>query len=124
MRIPLANTWPATLPLPEVEYEGDPKNASIKGEDYMVVLRRSRRETSYMTLSVRWTMTPSQFSAFQAFLEDINGSSLFTINLRFPKSTDLTEWAGKFFEEIQSTYEDGYWRISTSLLLFQPIETY
>lgn len=123
MIITLDNEWPATLPLPAIDYSGIPRNQTIYSPDVAYfVERRSRFTRSYCLLSVTWKFDDDQFELFKTFVDSLgNGTAQFKIELRFPKNTALTEWAVRLEPTYEGTYTDGRWDISAGLELISPI---
>lgn len=111
MSVPLnvANTWPATLPLPSLEYSGaafvptiiSPNSAGRSR-------RRSRWTTTYANVDVNWKFSKDQYAAFLVFWGTTlgNGSATFSIELRYPKSTDLDVWVVQFVGGLNNQTED------------------
>lgn len=117
-------SWPSDFPLPYVDYSGDPRYPNtVSPVRNANILRRSRFETSYATAQVRWIMDVDQYEKFKVFYGDQlgNGNSSFTIQLRYPKNSVLTEWLVAFLEGFQATYHEGLWEVRASLDLKWPV---
>ena len=117
------NTWPSTLPLPFIDYSGAPRNQTIFSPDLAFgVERRSRFTRSYCQLSVVWHFSDSQMEAFKAFLAALgNGAAVFSIELKFPRNTELTDWCVRVESSYNATFEDGVWIVQVGLELLYPV---
>jgi hypothetical protein len=118
------NEWPATLPLPYLDYSGNPYNQTIYSPDgAFFIARRSRFTKSYCILSVAWNFDDDEFEAFKLFVLNSlgNATSQFKIELRFPKNTELTEWAVRFESGYQANQNDGVWNVIAALELVNPV---
>lgn len=124
MVVTLDNEWPASLPLPLIDYSGVPKNQTlVTPEITHHIARRSRFTRSYCILSVGWTFNDDQLATFNDFLTSLgNGTAQFKIELRFPKNTGLTEWAVRIEDGYQVTYDDGIWKVTSNLELVSLID--
>jgi len=124
MILQVDNTWPAALPLPSINYSGNPRNGTIMSQDKgTLIARRSRFERSYSGLAVTWVLTSIQFASFKTFLHTNlnNGASQCKIELRFPYNTELTEWAMRIEDGYSATRADGIWTVTANLDLVNPI---
>jgi len=118
------NVWPSTLPLPFVDYNGEPRNGVVMGKEKdLVILRRSRFERSYTTLLVNWVFTDAQFTAFKTFYKDTLGlgASQFKIELRYPSNSVLTEYSVRISEGFEATYQEGLLNVAAVLELVNPV---
>lgn len=125
MSLVVTNAWPETLPLPSLDYQGTntaPTLISAPGK--MANLRRSRFEKNYPTLQVEWVLNDDQLVIFKSFFkEDLgNGIAHFSIELRYPKNSDLDEWSVRFVGGYQTIHEEGLWRVQASLLVINPVD--
>lgn len=114
------NEWPATIPIPYVDFSGSPRNRTIVGDPSAGrVNRRSRMQTGYSSLSVTWKLTEAQFELFKSFFTDDleMGCAQFKIELRFPRHTTLTEWIARFIDGFEASPigDDGNWEVTASL---------
>jgi hypothetical protein len=107
--------WPATLPLPFVDYAGANRNATISStfEDGPIV-RRSRFNKFYVPASVTWRLTEAQYAAFQTFFGITlgNGAAAFSLELRYPKNSALSTWMVRFVGGYSCEYLEGIWSIT------------
>lgn len=118
-------SWPETLPLPTIDYPGEPRNTTIVSAwDDLIVTRRSRFAKTYAILSVVWKMTADQFSDFKDFVSDDlqNSARLFTMDLRYPKNSALSTWVVRLMDTIESAYEDGIWTVQGNLEVLFPVD--
>lgn len=127
MQITADISWPdgsSPLPLPFFEFSGSCKNASIASEkESPRIDRRSRFQTSYASLAVRWVFTEEELAEFESFYENTlgNGVSCFSIDLRFPKNSELTSWLVRFDGGYQITKSDGPPIVEATLFLVSPM---
>lgn len=114
--------WPLSLPLPYVDFSGQPRHATlISPLGSAKIVRRTRFVAGVVTLPVSWMLTPEQYDAFKAFfLEDLgSGAALFLMELRYPRNSALSEWTVRFVEGYESRYLDGVWEVRAELDLLQ-----
>ena len=124
MNLTIDNAWPSSLPLPTVQFSGEPRNATITSQDLaMALTARSRFSRSYNAIAVSWQFTTAQYDDFKNFLlNDLgNGTAMFSIELKFPKNSELTQWAVRLIEGHAAEYQDGIWKVSAALELVNPI---
>jgi hypothetical protein len=117
-------TWPATLPLPFVDYSGQPDNSTIASPpESGVISRRSRFERTYLSIAVNWKFTPLQYETFKSFFaEDLgNGTAAFKIELRYPLNSVLLEWIVRFSEDYKAAHEDGTWTVQAAIDVVNPV---
>lgn len=119
-------TWPTDLPLPYTDATGAPAHAILASSyDTARIQRRLRFSgDACIELGVTWELTIGQYEDFKAFyLEDLhNGASLFQLELRHPKTTELTEWVVRFAQSYEASYDEGVWSVSASLQLLRLVE--
>lgn len=116
--------WPVALPLPFLEYSGEPRNGTlVSPTDAAAISRRSRFERSYTTLSVAWVFTDAQYQSFKTFFATTlgNGTAQFAIELRFPLNSGLTEWSVRIEDGYTAAHEEGMWRVQATLDLVNPV---
>lgn len=121
----LTHAWPVLIPLPILDYAGRPRYATISSpKENAFIARRSRFRRSYLAAAVSWMLTPAEYDAFQAFyLTDLgNGVALFSLELRYPKNSELTPWAVRFRGGYTGTSMEGIWNITSELDLVTPLE--
>lgn len=122
--IVVADTDQTPLPLPFIDYAGEPRNATVQSKATAPkILRRSRMFWTYQVIKATWFLTSVQYSAFQSLYEnDLGcGTAQFRMNLRYPKNTELTEWVCRFAGEgYGASYLDGVWQVASSLELIGP----
>lgn len=124
MILTVTNEWPATLPLPSVDYNGAPYNSTLVSPiENAAIERRSRFTRSYCGVSVQWVFTDEEYQDFRAFVKgDLgNGAAVFKIELRFPKNTELTAWAVRFSAGFEADFDEGYWTVQATLETVNPI---
>jgi hypothetical protein len=123
MNIQIDTPWPATLPLPTIDYAGTPINSTLfSATQSDKIDRRSRTTRTYVSIKVTWALDDTEYSAFKEFFKttlDI-GTSQFSIELRYPKNSVLTTWAARFSEGYQVDYGDGVRIIGAQLDLVNP----
>lgn len=116
-----ADTDETTLPLPFLEYSGEPRNAKIESKaNVQKIIRRSRFTKSYPMANLTWIFTQVQYYAFLAFYDAGLGlgTASFRINLRYPLNTDLTEWVVRFVGEGMTARQlVGAWQVTASVEL-------
>lgn len=123
MTITVDNTWPSSLPLPFIDYTGAPRNQTIFSPSLAYeVERRSRFTRSYCQLSVTWHFSDAQMEAFKTFLVALGGgAAVFSIELRFPKNTELTDWCVRVENSYEADFQDGVWVVQVGLELLYPV---
>lgn len=128
MRITVTNEFPASdkcgCPLPYIDYTGKPQNTTLNSDlNSGRIYRRARFLSQvYKTLQVKWVLSAAQYDVFQEFYSGLgNGISRFSLDLRFPKHSELTEWEVQLVGPYSADFQDGLWIISASLNLIQPM---
>jgi len=99
----VTNEWPATLPLPYIDFSGGADVATLfSPDDAAVIKRRSRQTQTFATIGIVWKFTPEQFTEFKEFWEDNLGvgAAVFAIELRYPKISELNTWLVKMVSEL------------------------
>jgi hypothetical protein len=117
-------SWPSTLPLPSIEYTGQPRYPLLISPKESIMLdRRSRFTTSYTDLAVTWMLSETEYDAFETFFSTTlnNGVAQFQIELKFPTLSALVAWAVRFLGDLSATYQDGYWQVQATIRLVNPI---
>lgn len=121
MNVPINITWPTSLSLPLLDYNGAVRDTMIVSPiESAAIKRRSRFTRVYPSLSVVWVMKMKEYKDFGSFfLHDLgNGAAQFKISLLFPLNSGLTDWIARFDEKgYEAEYMDGSWRVSGSLEL-------
>jgi hypothetical protein len=110
-------TWPATLPLPVVDFSGTPRNTTmVSPMENGNILRRSRYLKSYTSIDISLVLDPDEYAAFQTFFETTTdlGCALFKVELRYPQNTALTEWACRFLGGYEASYQEGLWSVTAA----------
>lgn len=120
--------WPDSIPLPFIDASAEPRNVVIASPpDTSGFIQRRLRFKNYPTgMSISWSgLEPEQYKAFKAFYLNTlnNGASLFLIDLRYPKSSELTQWAVRFIDRYSADYQDGLWMVSATIDLIHQIGT-
>jgi hypothetical protein len=121
----MVNVWPESLPLPFVDYSGAAMVGFINSDlTSAVTQRRTRFRKTYGAVACTWQLGTAQKRAFETFIADTlgNGASAFSIDLRLPKNTELTNWMVKLGGEgsYEIMFQEGTWRASASLELIAP----
>jgi len=124
MIIPIANVWPVSVPLPLVGFGGkvavpslySPKNSPLFD-------RRKRFKNNYSAMALNWNFSDEEFSAFESFFaHDLgNGTSRFSIELRFPDPNNLTSWVARFSNGYSATRSQGRCAVQASVDLDRPV---
>lgn len=118
------NEWPASLPLPYCDFGGGPRNATIVGAvENGHLARRSRFQKAYTNLEVDWRLrNRTLVAAFETFYETTLGMGVgrFTMDLRYPKNSDLTNWVVQFAGDYRIDHGDGVHFINATLDLLRP----
>jgi len=120
-QVPSLVEWPSDLPAPLESFSGE----TLYGNSYTDVesealYRVNRFKKVYYQLAVSWVFTKEQFETFQNFFDNdlYNGTSVFQIELRFPKTSQLKSWAVRFLEGYEAELLDkGIWKVQANLLL-------
>ena len=114
--------WPVALPLPLVDYNGEPRHPTIASSlENARIQRRSRYSAVVVGITVRWVLGIGEYDDFKEFfLTDLgNGGAQFIIPLRYPKNSALTDWKARFIGGYTSTYEDHNWMVEAQLDLLE-----
>lgn len=114
--------WPTTLPLPYVDFDGHPMQATLSSPvKNAKIQRRSRFYTAVTDVSVKWVLGIAENEEFEAFFEESldNGAALFSIDLKYPKLTELTNWIVRIKEGYSAEYQDGNWIIEAGMELIR-----
>lgn len=121
--------WPDDeIPLPYVDVQGQPQHATLaSGLHQMRIQRRNRFRSFTVSLSVRWVLSILQYDAFKLFYrtELTNGAAQFSIHLRYPYNSALTQWKVRFIGNHAATHDEGHWIVEATLELLSiipPIE--
>lgn len=112
--------WPTTLPLPFIDTAGEPSPANIVSPAETASIARRRRYTASVNrLQVQWVFKLDQYETFQSFFTtDLGmGTALFTIELKYPYTTNLTEWKVRLVSGYTASYIEGMWSIQGELEL-------
>lgn len=119
MTLTLNHSWPDTLPLPLLDFSASLRTGTlVDPADQAFISRRSRFNRFYRSMSAGWVLNIQEFDAFKTFFNDEigNGAALFRIELRYPKNSELTQWAVRFGEDgYEAQQLDGNWSISANL---------
>jgi len=113
-----------SIPLPFVDYAGSPRNTTLVSpiDESANIIRRSRFQKSYVSVSVSWILTDAQYTAFKNYFEtDLDvGTSQFKIELRFPQNSALQEWAVRFVGGFEATpIGGGNWEVQAEVDLIE-----
>jgi len=112
--------WPATLPLPFIDYDGQPMHATLASRlENPKIQRRRRFHASVISVAVRWVYSIGEYAEFKTyFLETLgNGGAQFLIELKYPQTSALTTWKAKFTGNYRSTNQLGQWEVEAELEL-------
>jgi hypothetical protein len=68
-------------------------------------------------LNLQWKLNWTEWRAFEVFfLDDLdNGAAQFQIDLRCPKSSELTAWVVRFLDGYSCDHSDGIWTVTALL---------
>lgn len=124
MDIPISNSWPETLPLPFLNYEGESRNATLFSTiESVTPERRSIRSKAFDSIIVQWHLSTVQYAAFRTFfVSSLNiGTSQFSIDLRYPKNSELAAWIVRFVGGFNAQWINGKFVISAKLDLFNTL---
>lgn len=118
--------WPSTtLPLPALEYDGEPVPLTLcSTSGTPKIARRNRFTASIVSVRVKWVFTQAQYDEFKSFfIVDLDcGVSLFRIELKYPYNAALTTWKVRFIGDgFTSSYDQGNWIVDASLDLLQSL---
>jgi len=120
----IEEVWPVAIPLPLVDYTAQPLNTTLSSAPaFIASVRRSRFTMSYPVLAVTWMLKDAQLVALRTFYE-VNlgtGAAIFQIPLRFPKNSELTNWAARFTAGFSAVHQDGLWQVQSGLQLVHQI---
>lgn len=120
----VADTDATPLPLPFLEFSGQPRDGKLESKTTVQrILRRNRFTKSYPMMNLTWIFTQVQYHAFVEFYEtDLGlGTASFRMNLRFPFNNSLTEWVVRFMGEGFSARQlDGAWQVTADAELLTP----
>lgn len=117
--------YPSTLPLPYFEASGQTSHALLASpESSSKIARRLRFKGLSDLLSVRWVLNPSQYYNFKNFFkQDLRlGAGQFTIELRYPKTTELTTWVVQFIGGLEFVFLEGMWEASAQMYLVRKLD--
>ena len=123
--ITVTETWPETLPLPFIEFEGIVKDTTLRSPlQEAHIQKRSPSETTYPALNVRWVLESAQWGVFREYFNDDldMGVSAFSIDLRFPMRSELTNWMVRFDGGYTGKHTEEVWTVSAKLELMAPTE--
>ena len=122
MNITLNVVWPSALPLPRVDYSGEPRIATlVSSTGSAAIARRSRTPKVYATVNATWALSPTEYAAFRIFFETTlhMGTSQFKLELRYPLNSALTFWSVRFVGGYQVGHEDRTRIVTAQLDLIQ-----
>lgn len=119
-----ADTDVTPLPLPYLEYTGEPRNSKVESKSSVLKIgRRSRFTKNYPMANLTWVFTQVQYYAFVEFYTtDLGlGTASFRINLRFPFNNFITEWVVRFVGEgFNARNLDGAWQVTAGIEMIGP----
>jgi len=113
-------SWPAALPLPFVDYDGEPMHVTLASKlENPKIQRRRRFQASVISVAVRWVFNVAEYAEFKAFFLDTlgNGGAQFLLELKYPRTSTLTTWKAKFTSSYRSTNQLGHWEVEGELEL-------
>lgn len=125
MTVLVNNVWPVTIPLPFIDFSGEPRIATISSPvESTIRIRRSRFQKSYVSISVSWRLDDIEYDLFKAFFSETlnNGVSSFLIELKYPLKSDLNWWQVRFLKGYKVGAMRGPWIVSADLDLIMKIE--
>lgn len=120
----LNNFWPASVPLPCIDYTGSARNTTVVSRPESGYLaRRFRFTKTYVELNVTWMLKPEEYDSFRSFyaIELSNGTALFEMELRYPKQSILKDWGVRFSGGYIARSLDGMWEVAADLDLVQDL---
>jgi len=125
VNVTTTNSWPAELPAPRLDYYGEPFYQNlVSTEEAPIILRSSRFVRPYPVIQAVWVLTNEQFSTFETFWETNlgHGVAWFTLDLRYPKNSSLSNWVVRFEGEYQAEKLDQeLWQITAPLILLHEL---
>lgn len=101
--VTVTNSWPVTLPLPHVNFQGTSDVATLHSPIQSGRHKTRQRFTMpYASARLTWNFTKTEYEAFVTYHEDTlgNGKAGFKIELRYPNNNSLTEWIVRFLGDI------------------------
>jgi len=116
--------WPSDLPLPYVDAQGQPQHATLAGGvQQMRIQRRNRFRSHTVSFSVRWVLSIAEYDSFKAFYRDelYNGIAQFSLSVRYPYNSGLTEWRVRFLGNYAGVYQEGVWAVEATLELLSQV---
>lgn len=123
--IVVADTDVTPLPLPSVDYSGEPRDSTVESKSNSPSIhRRSRFTKVFPVASVQWVFTQVEYYAFVDFYtNDLGvGTAAFRMPIRYPENTELTEWVVRFLGDgFSARWLDGAWQVTAAL---EMINTY
>lgn len=117
--------WPATLPLPRLDYNSALLPSVIVSDGSAPTLQRRNRFTPlYKRIQADWIFTATEYAAFSTFFTTTltMGVAAFSIELRYPKNTELTTWLvrlGSGFSRTPS--ENNLHQVKAEMLLLHQV---
>lgn len=118
--------WPSTIPLPLVDYGGEPKHSTIASTiENARIQRRNRFRSATVHVAAKWNLDLAQYDAWEAFFQDDldNGAAQFSIELRHPKTSELATWISRFVGGYSAAYMEGRWGVEADLELIRMVVT-
>lgn len=129
----LTAKWPETItadtdvtpmPLPFLEYNGEPRNSKIESKtSVQKIIRRSRFTKAYPMASLSWIFTQVEYYAFVNFYtNDLGlGTASFRMNLKYPFNNFITEWVVRFMGDgFRARCLDGAWHVAADAEMLGP----
>lgn len=117
--------WPTDLPVPLLDASGKPDHSIISSSlDSATVRRRLRFKGNFsVVLSISWAFTIQQYRDFKEFYATTidNGASLFSIDLRYPETSELLAWVVRFQDSYNANYQEGLWSVAATFELLRPL---
>jgi hypothetical protein len=123
--IPMTYSWPNTVPLPMLDHQGNERTTTLVSPiESGAIIRRCRTRRTYAAINASWTLNVAQFDAFEQFVTVTLGNSvaMFSMDIRYPKTSVLTNYACRFTSEWQAQYTEGLWMVTSQLDLFGPTQ--
>ena len=119
VNIDITNSWPATLPLPFIDFSGGADVTTLLSPgNNAFIKRRSRQTQTFATVAIKWKFNQTEWLIFLNFWENTIGvgAAAFTMDLRYPKISALDNWLVKIVSELSvDNTEHTIWEVSAKI---------
>ncbi len=123
VNINITHAWPATLPLPFIDFSGGADVVTLHSPPSSSrIKRRSRQTQTFATVGIKWKFSQTQWLTFIDFWENTlgSGASAFSMELRHPKISTLSTWLVKIVSELNvENTEHTIWEVSARIQIIQ-----